>query len=650
MPRPTRVLAGLAVSVSAVTALTAAWSVLLAQGTAPAPSAPAGRDWRAYGNDPGGARFSALADVDRGNVARLRRAWTYHTGDLDARPGAAPIAFESTPLAVDGVLYLSTPSSRVVALEGDSGRERWRFDPPRRQPGPPESAPRGPHRGVSYWQSADGGDRRILYGTADGRLIALDAATGRPRLDFGQGGIVDLRPGVADAFPHGQLEVSSPPAIYRDLVITGTHLQEYPALGPRGDVRAFDVRTGRLAWQFHTVARPGEPGGESWEGTSAQDRSGANVWSVMSVDVERGLVFLPVGSSAYDFYGGDRKGANLFATSVVALDAATGAMRWHFQTVHHDLWDYDLPAEPVLVTVRRDGRDVPAVAQVTKTGFVFVLDRVTGAPLFPVEERPVPASVVPGEAASATQPVPVRPPALVRQSIRRDKISTVTPESNRACTELFDSANAGPLFTPPGLTLTLTFPGTLGGATWSGAAFDAGRRRLYVNVNEVGALGAMQPLAARAPLPYRRAGPGGEYARFWDDNRWPCQQPPWGTLNAIDLDEGSIAWTVPLGVVDALVARGVPPTGTPSLGGATATAGGLVFIAGTNDSRFRAFDADTGHELWSDRLEASGHATPMTFRGSDGRQYVVIAAGGGGYLSRTTSDVVAAYALPRLPR
>ncbi|HEV8254910.1 MAG TPA: PQQ-binding-like beta-propeller repeat protein, partial [Vicinamibacteria bacterium] len=320
--------------------------------------------------------------------------------------------------------------------------------------------------------------------------------------------------------------------------------------------------------------------------------------------------------------------------------------RWHFQTVHHDLWDYDLPAQPVLATVRRDGRDVPAVVQVTKTGFVFVLDRTTGQPLFPVEERAVPASAVSGEFASPTQPVPLRPPPLVRQSITRGEISTVTPETNRYCTELFDSAHTGPLFTPPGLTLTLNFPGTLGGANWSGAAFDPSRRRLYVNVNEVGALGGLQPLAPGAPLPYRRAGPAGEYARFWDESRRPCQQPPWGTLNAVDLDQGVIAWTVPLGLVDALVARGVPPTGTPSLGGAIATAGGLIFIAGTTDARFRAFDADAGRELWADRLEASGHATPMTYRGRSGRQYVVIAVGGGGYLSRTTSDVVAAYALP----
>jgi quinoprotein glucose dehydrogenase len=506
--------------------------------------------------------------------------------------------------------------------------------------------PRGPHRGVAYWEAADGGDRRILYGTPDGRLVALDARTGRLRADFGEGGMVDLRAGVADRWPHAEFGVSSPPAIYRDLAITGSHVQEYPALGPAGDVRAYDVRTGTLVWRFQTVAGPGQPGHETWEGEGWKDRSGANVWSAISVDVERGLVFLPVGSAAYDFYGGDRKGANLYANALVALDAGTGSLRWHFQTVHHDLWDYDLPAPPTLVTIRRGGRDLPAVAQVTKTGFVFVLDRVTGQPLLAVEERPVPASAVAGEAASPTQPVPVRPPPLVRQSITRAQLSTVTPESSRYCRELFDSARTGPLFTPPGLTLTLTFPGTLGGATWSGAAFDPSRRRLYVNVNEVGALGGLQPLGTGAPLPYRRAGPQGEYARFWDENRWPCQEPPWGTLNAVDLDDGVIAWTVPLGVVDALVALGLPPTGTPSLGGAIATAAGVVFIAGTNDARFRAFDADTGRELWADRLEASGHATPMTYRGRDGRQYVVIAAGGGGYLSRATSDVVAAYALP----
>jgi quinoprotein glucose dehydrogenase len=605
-------------------------------------------EWRSYGRDPGGARYSPLDAIRTSNVARLRRAWTFHTGDVhdDPRPGARPAAFETTPLAVDGRLFLSTPSGRVIALDGDTGRALWRFEPPPRVAGTPPR--RAAHRGVAYWEGPGAGrrDRRILYGTPDGRLVALDAETGRLVAGFGRGGMVDLREGVADAWPKADLGVSSPPAVYRDLVITGTLVQEYPARGPAGDVRAYDVRTGALAWRFHTVPRPGEPGHQTWAGESGKDRSGANVWSVMSVDAERGLLFLPVGSATYDFYGGDRPGDNLFANALVALDAATGRLRWHFQTVHHDLWDFDLPAQPALVTVRRDGRDVPAVAQVTKSGFVFVFDRVSGRPLFDVQERPVPNSRVPGEAASPTQPMPVRPPPLVRHGITREQLTRVTPESHRHCAAIFDTARNGGLFTPPDPELTLTFPGTLGGATWSGAAFDPATRRLYVNVNEVGALGRMDRTAAGSPVAYRRASPWGEYARFWDENRWPCQEPPWGTLHAIDLDTGAFAWSVPLGVVDALVERGLPPTGALNLGGAIATAGGLVFIAGTNDSRFRAFDARTGQELWTDRLEASGHATPMTYRGREGRQYVVIAAGGGGYFSTATSDVVAAYALP----
>ncbi|HVR71443.1 MAG TPA: pyrroloquinoline quinone-dependent dehydrogenase [Vicinamibacteria bacterium] len=593
-------------------------------------------------------RFAPLADIHTGNVARLRRAWTYHTRDVhdDPRPSVRPAAFEATPLAVDGRLYLSTPSGRVIALDGDTGRELWRFEPAPRVPGTPLR--RAAHRGVSYWEGPGprGRDRRILYGTPDGRLLALDADTGRLAGGFGRGGMVDLREGVADGWPKADLGVSSPPAIYRDLVITGTLVQEFPARGPAGDVRAYDARTGALVWRFHTVPRPGEPGHETWEGESWKERSGANVWSVMSVDVERGLAFLPVGSATYDFYGGDRPGDNLFANSLVALDAATGRLRWHFQTVHHDLWDFDLPAQPALVTVRRDGREVPAVAQVTKSGFVFVFDRVTGRPLFEVQERPVPGSRVPGEATSPTQPVPARPPPLVRHGITRAQLTTVTPESHRYCAGIFDTVRNGGLFTPPDRELTLTFPGTLGGATWSGSTFDPTTRRLYVNVNEVGALGRMDEAPSDSPVPYRRASPWGEYARFWDENGWPCQEPPWGTLHAVDLDAGALAWSVPLGVVDALVERGLPPTGALNLGGAIATAGGLVFVAGTNDSRFRAFDARTGRELWTARLEASGHATPMTYRGRSGRQHVVVAAGGGGYFSGTASDVVAAYVLP----
>jgi glucose dehydrogenase len=607
----------------------------------PAAFAQASLEWRAYGGDAGGQRFSPLKEITRENVARLERAWTYHTGEIDpaVKQGKDGFAFQCTPLVVDGVMYLSTPLNRVVALDAETGRELWKHDPQldlKKVPNYPRS------RGVAYWESrARGGVlKRIFFGTNDGRLIALDAATGGACVDFGANGEVDLRVGVADAFQDEKYMVTSPPAVFKDLVIVGgARLPENVPQGPSGDVRAFDARTGKLVWTFHTIPRPGEFGYETWPAGAGKNRTGVNAWGPLSVDEARGLLFVPLGAPAYDHFGGDRRGQNLFANCIVALDAATGRRRWHYQVVHHDIWDYDIPAQPALITVKRNGRSIPAVAVLTKSGFLFVFDRVTGRPLVEIKERPVPQSTVPGEESWPTQPMPAGPPQLVRNRITRDEITNATPESRKYCLALFDTLeHPGGAYQPFGTKPTLRFPGTLGGATWSGASFDPASGLLYTNVNELGTYGRVAP-----PGEPRAAWP----KRFWDENQWPCQQPPWGKLVAVDVNSGRLTWDVPLGVVEELAAKGVTGTGAPNLGGSIVTAGGLVFIGGSNDKRFRAFDAATGRVLWEAKLEGSGHATPVTYRGRRaGRQFVVIAAGGGGYLSRHSADAVVAFALP----
>lgn len=596
------------------------------------------------------ARFSALRAITPDNVASLVPAWTYHSRDFSGGQGPEPrgtvAGVQVRPVVVDGVVVVTTPSSIVIALDGDTGRELWRHDPQ-------ASATKrcyAPHRGVAVWSptpTSPLSERTVLSGTCDGRLLALNAATGTPRQAFGAHGALDLRPGV-DARDGEEYAMTSPPAVFQDLVIAGALAPEGVPRGPAGDVRAFDVRTGKERWRFHTVPRPGEAGHETWPAEGWQRRTGTNVWSSMSVDHERGLVFLPVGSPSYDFYGGDRAGQNLFGNSLVALDASTGRRVWHAQLVHHDLWDFDPPAQPILADIPHGETTRPVVVQLTKMGLVFVFDRVTGEPVFGIDERPVPSSTVPGETAWPTQPFPRKPLPLSRQApLTRAEVSNVTPDSHAECLALFDQLTSAPVFTPPGLTPTLSFPGTMGGATWSGGAVDPDSGYLVVNTNEIGAMSNMTAAAEGRDLPFVRTGPKGAYGRFWDSQELPCQRPPWGVLHAVNIGTGEIAWQVPLGDAPALAAQGITGTGTPNLGGAIVTAGGLVFIGGANDSRFRAFDLKTGRELWRAELPASGHATPVTYQGKkSGRQFVVIAAGGGGRFSQRISDAFVAFALP----
>ncbi len=607
--------------------------------------------WQTYGHDAGGERFSPLKQINRSNVDQLQRAWTYK---VPAFPGSGVVAFESTPLMVNDVLYFAVPTGQAIAVDAEAGKQLWVFNPFRGASQLPNPVP---NRGVAYWQGSladarsgqeKNGGSRILYVSSNARLYALDSATGTPCMDFGNGGSIDLREGVATQWPKLRYDDTSPPVIYKDVVIVGSEVQEYPSIGPSGAVRAFDVRTGNLVWRFDTVPKPGEIGHDTWQGDDWKDRSGTNTWGLLSVDAKNGLVFAPVGSPSYDFYGADRKGIDLFGDSIIALNAATGKLVWYYQTVHHDLWDYDPAAQPVLLSVRRDGHEIPAVAEVTKTGFVFVFDRLTGKPLFPIEERPVPHSDLPGEANWSTQPYPVKPPPLATTSVTQSDITTITPESRHDCLQKFGAALPGRIFNPWGLNLKLEIPGTLGGSNWSGASFDPASSYLFVNMSNVGTVGMMKPQPPGSPEAYAWGSPWGTYARFWDSHHYPCQQPPWGTLSAVNLNTGNVAWKVTLGVVDALAAKGIPKTGIYNLGGSIATNGGLVFIGATSDHRLRAFDEKTGKELWVTKLESDGHATPLTYLGERSKkQFVVIAVGPGGSFGggRSGPTALAAYTL-----
>jgi len=625
------------------------------------------RDWPAYGGDALGSRYSSLTEITRDNVHRLRVAWTFHTGETPATaPTRRPTAFEATPIVVDGAMYVVTPLGRVFALDPATGQERWRFDA---RVDPASGFGDFTGRGVSTWldpESPPGARcrRRILTATVDARLIALDAGDGTLCAGFGEHGTVDLRRGLRNA-PAGrdEYEVTSPPAVIGGLVIVGSGIADNNRTqAASGEVRAYDARTGAVRWTWDPVPQdPADPGWPTWQGADAHRTGAANAWSVIAADPQRDLVVVPTSSASPDYFGGERRGANVYANSVVALRASTGARLWHFQVVHHDLWDYDVPAPPALVSVARDGQQLPAVLQVTKTGQLFVLHRVTGVPIFPVEERPVPINAVPGEEPWPTQPFSSLP-TLSPSRFTADDAWGVTPLDRRSCrTAMRPLLNDG-VFTPPSLEGTLVVPSNIGGAHWGGLAYDAERQIVVVPVNRVASVAQLIP---RERFDRATAEPGWEYALMRGTPYvirrrilrsplgLPCTPPPFGALVAISLATGQKLWEVPLGTTRDLFASKIwlPLAfrwGTPNLGGPIATAGGLVFIGAAMDNYLRAFDIETGHELWKGRLPAGGQATPMTYRvAGDPRQFVVISAGGHGRLGTTRGDAVVAFALPR---
>jgi quinoprotein glucose dehydrogenase len=587
-------------------------------------------------------RYSHLDQINRENVSRLKPAWTYHTGELEGRTGKT---IECTPIVIEGVMYVTTAYLRVVALEAATGKEIWQFDPLKDHPFEHKPNSNGVNRGCAYWSDGKAdGERRIIHGTSDGRLFSLFAKTGKLDRRFGSGGIRNLRdeldPKVA-ALGYGP---TSAPVLWKDTIIVGVSCGEGPGLTAPGDIRAFDVRTGKEVWRFRTVPRPGESGNETWQGDSWKDRGGANPWGGLSVDLNRGLVFAGLGSAAFDFYGGDRHGQNLFANCTIALDAQSGRRVWHFQTLHHDLWDHDLPVYPNLVTVTRDDKQIHAVAQVTKTGYVFLFDRQTGKPLFEVQEKAVPPSDVPGEKACPTQPIPVKPPPFAAQFLDESNITDIGAANRASVLTRIREIRSGPAFNPPSPQGTVVIPGFHGGANWSGASFDPTTGFLYLNSNNVPNIITLVESKERDRArygPYVIKG----YIQFLDHEGYPAIKPPWGVLNAINLNSGEFEWQVPLGEHAELTARGIPRTGTETFGGSIVTAGGLVFIAGTKDERIHAFDKQTGKLLWEHPLPAAGYATPATYR-VGGVQYVVIAAGGAGKLQTRAGDAFVAFRLP----
>jgi quinoprotein glucose dehydrogenase len=667
------------------------------------------QDWPAYGGDPAKTHYSPLTQINKSNVKRLAVAWSYDSGETGG--------LQTSPIEVEGILYGISPSQKIFALDAATGKVKWSFD----------SGVVGtqPDRGLSYWASPDNHDRRIIVGVMN-FVYALDAGTGQPIPGFGDKGRIDLREGLGRDVHSAFIALTSPAVIYKDLLIVGGRLPEtLPALP--GDIRAYDVRTGKQRWIFHTIPHPGEFGYDTWPKDAWQKSGSANNWAGMTVDQKTGIVYVPTGSAVFDFYGADRVGDDLFADCELALNAETGERIWHFQGVHHDIWDRDFPSPPALVSVMHDGKQVDAVAQTTKQGFLYLFDRATGKPLFPVESHKYPPSEVPGEVAAAEQPLPTKPAPYARQRLTEDMLTNRTPEAHQWALEQFRTYRSDGQFVPLSTKQnTVIFPGFDGGAEWGGPAFDPESGLLYVNSNEMvyavelsenkadpqsgkgiyqsqctichgddmkgsppllpslvgvrnrmtqeeireriqkgkGRMPAFPNLTAedvsalvlfvsegqnkevsgqpvQPQMGYRFSG----YTKFHDPDGYPAVAPPWGTLNAINLNTGEYAWKVPLGEYPELAAKGMTNTGSENYGGPIVTAGGLLFIGATNyDRKFRAFDKSTGELLWETTLPFSGNATPITYE-VEGRQYVVIAAGGGKDLNHPSGGVYVAFAL-----
>lgn len=681
------------------------------------------KTWSVYRGDVANTAYSGLDQINKKNVNQLQVAWTYHTGDAESGNHST---IQCNPIIANDMMYVTSPKLKLIALNPRTGKEIWKFDP---FEGAQSS---GVNRGVTFWESGE--DKRIFF-SAGPYLYSLDANDGTLSPDFGKQGKIDLREGLLREASRLSVSSTSPGIIYKDLIIQGTALNDgWDA--PPGFIRAYDVRTGKTVWTFHTIPQPGEAGYETWSENSYKEVGGVNNWCGMSIDEKRGMVFIPTGSASFDFYGGDRKGKNLYANCLLAIEAATGKLIWHYQLVHHDIWDYDLPAPPNLLTITHEGKKVDAVAQVTKMGMVFVFNRETGEPIFPIEEKPVPPSDILGEEVWSTQPFPTKPEPFVRHNFTEADITDLSEESRQNVLQKVKGARMGSIYMPHSVGGTVQFPGTRGGAEWGGAAVDPGKGIMYVNANEIPLIIKMRQIDSSGKEVYLadagkriytlnnctachgadRAGTNvyptllnlsgrksetqiasllktgkGQMPAFpnlssddkealmaflfdkkdlknkkavhiddatntkyrfvhdgWnlltDQDGYPGVKPPWGTLNAIDLNKGEILWKVTLGEYPELIKKGLPPTGTQSLGGPAVTAGGLIFIGATRDEYFRAFDQQTGELLWKHKLPATATATPSVYE-FEGKQYVVVAAGGGGKLGTPSSDAYVAFSL-----